>query len=222
MKVSDTISYNRLSKPNLSFKANYITDITALQKRQDIFVPGDVSLVSIDPNNKQDEYVLKEVENNWDRNWCCSTIRIISQSVNPEKNNKKVLAVVKKNGLSASNLSYERILGLIAMDYTPFETKLSYIITIPEAISTEFNHIGTSFIEYLKTQTGKITLFCPDIDVIEQFYYKLGFKHQYPNNNKMLDFGQLYWERNSNFMEKIQLYFKSKIKPNLLHSKPIF
>lgn len=82
------------------------------------------------------------------------------------------------------------------MKFNRNKTKIFHIETIPKSVNSEYDHVGTSIMEYLQTKTKQINLFCPSIKIIEQFYYQLGFSHKAPNSNKMINYGKLYWFKN--------------------------
>ena len=70
--------------------------------------------------------------------------------------------------------------------------------------------------EYIKTKTKRIELFCPSKKIIEQFYYKLGFKHKAPNSTKMRNFGKLYWLQDPNSIKSSIYCLFNKIYYNLI------
>ena len=176
---------------NISFTANYITSINILRKNsEDKYQPGSVNVANVDYNNVNDRKAIKEISSTWIGNWYCGDIQDfkhddlwIITSQNKDRNLKYAL-------------NSNEILGFVDMKFNGNKTKIYYIETIPKSVNSDYNHIGTSIMEYLQTKTKQIELFCPSTEIIKQFYYKLGFKHKAPKSNKMLYYGKLYWFKN--------------------------
>ena len=208
--------FKSVKSNNVSFAANYVTDINLLKKNKGgIYMPCNVSVVSIDPNNTQDISALDKVCKKWTGNIFCEDIKTCAESLHSGVNKNKIFVITaqKNDGSFEHCLDYNKILFLANINQKSSKTQIFHLESIPKKVSTEYKHAGTSFIEYLKTKTKKIELFCPDVSIIEQFYYQLGFKHKYPNSKLWREYGELYWIKgNSHIKDKISFWYKKLIR----------
>lgn len=195
---------------NISFKANYITSIGVLRKNQEGKYQSDsISVASIDFNNKNDRNAINEVCEKWSGNIFCDCIKDNKQNV--------WIATSQKNEKSLESfLDSNKILCLVNMNLQPNKTNIFHIETVPNSINDEYNHVGTEIIEYIKTKTKRIELFCPSTKIIKQFYYKLGFVHKAPNSTKIIDYGELYWLRNPKSVKGLIFRLFNKIYYNFI------
>lgn len=195
---------------NISFKAHYVANINLLKKNKEgVYQPCDVSIVSINRNHEQDYSALEKICTKWKGHIFCD---VIKESVNSSYSGKNIVFAVTEQKINQSTenyLDYNKIICLANLKLKSNKTKIYQLESIPESVSTEYNHAGTSLVKYLQTQTKKIELFCPSIPIIEQFYYKLGFKHKHPNSKLLRNYGELYWTNDkSSFKDKILFLYK--------------
>ena len=176
----------------ITFKASYIQSLTIKEKINNKYVDKSVSMIELDPQNKQDLFALKEVSSNWldGETFANEIYRDANLDSWTPTQVKKYFAITEQENLSKT-LNENKILALA--EILNKSEKLTEIVLLQvnplfnfHSISSKYKKIGSAFLDTLKTMFPKHDLILQSALDAKKFYLKNGFEFMENSSLKMM------------------------------------